>query len=295
MKSNAIIFSVFLIFVLMIQSANSQNIRINEVGTTVEFEGTTTWVELHNFGDSEVDVNEMWLCTFPNYSQIGFLDVLAGNSSIPPGGYLVVEWNVFGTTEGELGLYQEGAGGSDDFDFFANPDNMIDYMQYGSDVGGRDDEAEAAGIWTDGTFVETVEMSQSYSFFELNADDPVDNWKPGEPTPGAENEEAVATSIEEDEGTIASEFELMGNFPNPFNPTTTIQFNLPSAATVQIDVYNVIGQKLMTVDAGSFSAGQNRQFSLDASDLSSGTYLYRVTADSRGEILTSNGSFTLIK
>ncbi len=290
MKIEVIIFSLFLLFVFSTELIDAQDVRINEIGTTVEFEGATKWIEFHNFGNSTIDMNELFVCIEPLYTQIGFLNVLAGNQNrtIPPGGFLVVQWNSLGETEGELGLYR--AGTTD----FANPGNIIDYMQYGRDGTGRDDVADNAGIWTEGTFVETVEMSQTYSFFELNADDPVDNWKPGEPTPGAENEEAIITSVDED-GTIATGFELIGNFPNPFNPVTTIQFNLPSAAIVQIDIYNTIGQKLMSINAGSFSAGENRQFSLDASGLSSGTYLYRITADSRGEIFTSNGSFTLIK
>lgn len=72
-------------------------------------------------------------------------------------------------------------------------------------------------------------------------------------------------------------FELYQNYPNPFNPTTNIRFSLPEKSNVKLDVYNILGQKVMTIlnevkDAGIHSVN------FDGSRLASGTYIYRLEA-----------------
>ena len=76
---------------------------------------------------------------------------------------------------------------------------------------------------------------------------------------------------------IPDEFALLQNFPNPFNPRTTIVFGLPKASSVKIEVFNIVGQKIATLVDGFISAGyHNVQF--DASVYASGIYLYRIQA-----------------
>jgi photosystem II stability/assembly factor-like uncharacterized protein len=70
---------------------------------------------------------------------------------------------------------------------------------------------------------------------------------------------------------------LQQNYPNPFNPTTTIKYELASGAQVSLKVYDVLGREVLTlVDKDEF-AGQH-QVVLDASELSSGVYFYRLRA-----------------
>jgi len=94
---------------------------------------------------------------------------------------------------------------------------------------------------------------------------------------------------------LPMEFALRGNYPNPFNPSTTIQFDLPETADVQIDVLDLLGRTMISIPMQSISAGVNRSVSIDASALSSGIYVYRVVARTTSETYVSTGTMTLIK
>jgi len=54
---------------------------------------------------------------------------------------------------------------------------------------------------------------------------------------------------------LPQSFELSQNYPNPFNPSTTLDFSLPYASEVEISIYNIIGQKVITLARGFYSAG----------------------------------------
>ena len=99
----------------------------------------------------------------------------------------------------------------------------------------------------------------------------------------------------EDEVEIPTEFALEGNYPNPFNPTTTIQFDLPETSEVTIEIVNMLGQRVMTLPRQTVQAGANRKVQIDALNLSSGMYLYRVLAVSPNNTWVSTGRMTLIK
>jgi hypothetical protein len=73
-------------------------------------------------------------------------------------------------------------------------------------------------------------------------------------------------------------FALSQNYPNPFNPSTTISFDLPMGANVKLDVYNPLGQLVKTlVNAQMLSGSHSVLF--DASQLPSGIYFYRLSAN----------------
>lgn len=90
-------------------------------------------------------------------------------------------------------------------------------------------------------------------------------------------------------------FEIIDNYPNPFNPTTTIRFNIAERADVSLQVIDVLGRVVMQQNVGTVSAGMNQQYTLDASRLASGMYLYRMTANTGAKMMNAQGKFTLIK
>ncbi len=81
-----------------------------------------------------------------------------------------------------------------------------------------------------------------------------------------------------------AEFRLGANFPNPFNPTTSIDYDVPQAAPVELVIYDVLGQKVKTlVDDGDHHAGFHTAV-WDGTDahnrpVGNGLYFYRLTAD----------------
>jgi len=70
---------------------------------------------------------------------------------------------------------------------------------------------------------------------------------------------------------------LNGSYPNPFNATTVITYELPTTAHVKLEVYNISGQKVATLVNGKQQAGY-RSVTWDASKVSSGLYFYKLTA-----------------
>ncbi len=89
--------------------------------------------------------------------------------------------------------------------------------------------------------------------------------------------EVIITGVDA-EKPLPKEYALEPNYPNPFNPSTTITFALPKADHVRLEVYNVIGQKVATLVDGDLAAGVHTM-RFDGTRLGSGIYLYRMVAE----------------
>jgi hypothetical protein len=90
------------------------------------------------------------------------------------------------------------------------------------------------------------------------------------------------SEVVEVEMPLVTEFALEQNYPNPFNPSTTIRFNLPEKEFVTLKIYDVMGNEIATLIREEKSAG-NHTINYDASELSSGTYFYKLQAGSNIE------------
>jgi len=112
-------------------------------------------------------------------------------------------------------------------------------------------------------------------FFETPADDIFTSNEPGEFAGNG----------------IPESFKLHNNFPNPFNPSTQIRYDVPRVSSVRVDIFNMLGQRVATLvnqdqhQTGSFT------ITFDASNLSSGVYIARMVTGSN----TMIQKMTLIK
>jgi hypothetical protein len=88
---------------------------------------------------------------------------------------------------------------------------------------------------------------------------------------------AVGVYEEDVRSESPQEFALYGNYPNPFNPSTSIRFDLPEAGEVTLVVFDLLGREVARVLDRTLDAGQHA-VTWDAGDLPSGVYLYRVEA-----------------
>ncbi len=101
---------------------------------------------------------------------------------------------------------------------------------------------------------------------------------------------AVTTTVDPD-ADLPVAFRLLGNYPNPFNPTTSLRFDLPREADVRVDVFDLTGRRVAQVQGGLYPAGAGQTIALDAGHLGSGVYLYRLTAGADA----ASGRFVVLK
>lgn len=89
---------------------------------------------------------------------------------------------------------------------------------------------------------------------------------------------------------VVTSYSLSQNFPNPFNPTTTISFGIPKAGLVKVTVYDITGKYVAEIVNTELSAGKYNT-AWDASSLASGVYFYKIQAGD----FTDMKKMTLIK
>jgi hypothetical protein len=74
----------------------------------------------------------------------------------------------------------------------------------------------------------------------------------------------------------------LGNYPNPFNPSTEIRYEILTPSTVRLDVFDILGRNVATLVNGRQSTGAY-QVTFNAASFSSGVYFYRLQAGSFSE------------
>lgn len=128
------------------------------------------------------------------------------------------------------------------------------------------------GRWYDFFAEDSVEITDTKQQFTL---------QPGEfriysTTKFPKDYTKVDTSTESlNDETLPAEFSLLPVYPNPFNPSTTVSFDMPKSGYVSIDVFDMLGRHVKNLINANKQAG-NHQIQLDASGLSSGVYLIQM-------------------
>jgi hypothetical protein len=89
----------------------------------------------------------------------------------------------------------------------------------------------------------------------------------------------VPLAVRDGQTTVPNTFGLSQNFPNPFNPSTTISYTIPTQSYVMLSVFNTLGQKVADLVNGEKGPG-SYDVAFDAAALASGVYLYRIQAGS---------------
>jgi hypothetical protein len=140
--------------------------------------------------------------------------------------------------------------------------------------------ADTIGTTTDTTFVDTDVTDVNQYFYRVSAFD----FSGNESNRSVEIAVALSpTGVDESAGPpIPDSYALSQNRPNPFNPSTTIQYALPHSGEVRLVIYNVLGQEIRTLVNGLQQAGYYTM-TWDGRDnagrvAGSGVYLYRITA-----------------
>ena len=103
------------------------------------------------------------------------------------------------------------------------------------------------------------------------------------PIGGESNEDVELVCLEPDlaisvdEQPLPSKVNYLRNYPNPFNTSTLIKYNLPTQSQTTLEIYDILGRKVTTLYNGPQAAG-GHQLVWNAADLSSGVYFYKLTA-----------------
>jgi hypothetical protein len=113
----------------------------------------------------------------------------------------------------------------------------------------------------------TVEIASSWGWMQFDYIEVVGNGQ--------------VTSI--DPAEVAGGFRLYPNYPNPFNPTTTVPFAIAFPTDVSVEVVDMLGRRVMVLSKGLLPAGRHEVI-LDAAHLPSGVYFYRVRAGNQAKV-----------
>jgi hypothetical protein len=125
--------------------------------------------------------------------------------------------------------------------------------------------------------IRTGTAATDYWGYEMTYVDGTANWVPIWPLP---EYSALPTSIRDEMATLLpSQFAINSVYPNPFNPTTNVEFTLANAGKTAVDVYNVLGQHVLTVVDNQYLQAGSYDRTIDMTGLTSGTYFVVLKQD----------------
>ena len=95
--------------------------------------------------------------------------------------------------------------------------------------------------------------------------------------------------------TQPTQFTLHGNYPNPFNPTTRITFDVPEQGDLTLNVVDMLGREVFSQTYTSLTPSPNQSIAFDAQDLPAGMYIYSISLKGNNQTFTQSGKMTLLK
>jgi parallel beta-helix repeat protein len=244
------------------QSPKSFSVVLNEIcpnNETIisdpagEFED---WLELYNGSDQIFDIAGLYLTDdLGNPSKYQIISSEANSTTIPPKGMLIIWLDGDLDQEGLHASFKLNAAGEELGLFYIDAGDTIQIDATQFDAVGSD---KSLARLPDGTGDWIISTN---------------------PSPGQLN---MTTQTAVQSAQLPTEFVLLQNYPNPFNPQTTIRFALPKAASVRIDISDVLGRHVKALDAQNMSSGWH-QFSWDGTTtantpVSAGLYFYSIHA-----------------
>lgn len=251
-------------------SGENNTIVINEINynSSDEFD-TEDWVELYNNSKYDVDLSG-WKFKDSN-PEHEF--VIPEGTVLAPEGYIVLCRDLdafsefFPEIENAIGDFDFGLSGGGEEIYILNQINaIVDSVVY-------DDEypwpTEPDG---NGHSLELINPDKDNNLPE-SWDESVDHG-----TPGKVNSIFV-TSVTDHDNAKPLEYKLYSNYPNPFNPSTLITFQVPAAGVVILKVYDVLGREVKNLLNKHLNPGRY-EIKFNAENLSSGLYIYSIKAGS---------------
>ena len=211
-------------------------------------------VELANTGTASQDVSSYWLCNFPAYSQMSNLTIVCGGDLIlDPGEIVTVNAGfTIDPADGEMGLYI--------INDYSDPNDIIDYVEWGSSGHQRSSVAVNANIWTAGDFAAAFTAPNSLEYD--GSGDASTDWSEDAASPCVAN---VVTN----EGEVAYRI-----FPNPANDNITIQFLNITETSSDIEIYDAVGNRVETM-THDISEGITKEINVEG--YRSGAYFIKVS------------------
>jgi len=212
-----------------------------------------SYLELYNYGDEEVDIGGMVITdNLNNYDNYYQIPTANDSTIIQPSGFLLL-WTDKESEQGVLHL-------------------EIELLSRGGEVGLFMSDST--------TVVDTlIFVAQSADTAYGRYPDSSATWQLMDPTPGSTNIGGLSIN---DNIVIPSRYTLHQNFPNPFNPVTTLRYELPEQATVNITIYDMLGKHVKTLINQTQNVGY-KSVIWDATNdygkpVSAGIYLYQIQA-----------------
>lgn len=246
---------------------------INEINynSAITFD-SGDWIEIYNTTKAELNISN-WV--FMDENRIPSF-VFPLGTILQPDSYLAIcaDLTLFSAkypaVKNVIGNMSSGLSGSGEALFLYNADGqLVDSLTY------NDKAPWPIAADGGGSSLELVNPSMENAVGE--------SWRASisHGTPGSINSTYVTSIEKNSQGTIPTEFLLLQNFPNPFNPETMIEYHIPQNSFVTLKIYDILGNSIGTLveeekSAGRYSVSLNLKQIRNGQTLSSGIYFYHV-------------------